>query len=158
MTDRTYVVVGTDGSPHAANAVSWAADEARRRGSSLRIVTVFEKWAELHPRSTEVAADQEKHAEALLTEARATALTRQPELQVDTILRAGLVGEELAAEAEQAELLVTGTRGRGGFAGMLLGSTSRSLAVHSPVPLIAVPGPQAPPTAPIVVGVDGSEA
>lgn len=158
MTDRSYVVVGTDGSPHAANAVSWAADEAQRRQLPLRIVTVFEKWAETHPRSMEVHADQEKQAAALLTESRAAALARHPELQVDTILRAGEVSGALATEAQQAALLVTGTRGRGGFAGMLLGSTSLDLTAGSPVPLIVVPGAQAPSTGPIVVGVDGSEA
>lgn len=157
MTDRSYVVVGTDGSAHAVNAVAWAADEAQRRQVPLRIVTVFEKWAEMRPHSQEVLTEQEKHAAAMLREAKESTLARHPQLEVETILRAGDVTEELAEEANNAAVLVTGSRGRGGFAGMLLGSTSQAMTIRSPVPLVVVPGPQAPASAKVVVGVDGSE-
>src|SRR5699024_6402395 len=105
----------------------------------------------------EVHTEQEKQAAAMLSRAKTSARARHPELQVETILRTGDVTEELAKEANDAAVLVTGSRGRGGFAGMLLGSTSQAMTVRSPVPLVVVPGPQAPAGGRIVVGVDGSQ-
>lgn len=157
MTEQTYIVVGTDGSTHAANAVTWAAHEAQRLGVPLRIVTVFERWAEMRPGSDDVHTVEEQHARGLLDQARDTVLTRFPDLQVETDLRSGEPEEELGRASADALLLVTGTRGRGGFTGMLLGSTSRSLTLRAVPPLVVVPGPLPPPAGPVVVGVDGSE-
>ena len=157
MTDSAYVVVGTDGSAHAGNAVVWAADEAQRRYLPLRIVSVFEEWTSTRPDAEGLRADQEQQATAMLAEAKESTLARYPALQVETVLRIGDVVEELAEQAKTARVLVTGTRGRGGFAGMLLGSTSQALTIRSAAPLVVVPGPPAPDNARIVVGVDGSE-
>lgn len=157
MSARNRIIVGTDGSAHAASAVTWAAAEARRLGMMLRIVTVFEQWIEVRPHSPEVHTEQEKRGLEVLDEAKQACLNRYPELQVETVLRSGDPIEELAQESADAHTMVTGTRGRGGFAGMLLGSTSRSLTVQSRAPLVVVPSHRGPETGPVVVGVDGSE-
>lgn len=157
MSARQQIVVGTDGSAHAAGAVAWAAAEADRRGLPLRIVTVIEQWADVRPHSTQVYTDQEEQALEVLTQAKQAALARHPDLQVETALRSGDIVEELTEESRAAHTMVTGSRGRGGFAGMLLGSTSRSLTVQSGAPLVVVPGQRGPDSGPVVVGVDGSE-
>lgn len=156
MTDSSYIVVGTDGSAHAGNAVAWAAQEAQRRTTPLRIVSVFDEWTSVRPDS-DIHSEQERRAMAMLAETKESTLSRFPALQVETVLRIGDVVEELAEQARTARLLVTGTRGRGGFAGMLLGSTSQSLTTRSAAPLVVVPGPPPPAGARVVVGVDGSE-
>ena len=157
MTEQSCFVVGTDGSTHAANAVTWAAREARRVNLPLRIVTVVQRWAELRLEYSHVHTAQEDHARNLLDRARDTVLTDFPDLNVEAVLRTGEPVEELSQMSSDAHLLVTGTRGRGGFTGMLLGSTSHSLTARSAAPLVVVPGPLPPPTGPVVVGVDGSE-
>lgn len=157
MRDQISIVVGTDGSSHAADAVMWAAREAHRSGLPLRIVTVFQRWAGLRLGSDDVHSAQEEHARELLDEARDTVLTHFADLPVEAVLRSGEPVEELGRMSTDARLLVTGTRGRGGFTGMLLGSTSHSLTAHAAAPLVVVPGPPPPPTGSIVVGVDGSE-
>jgi len=157
MTAQNYIVVGTDGSTHAANAVTWAANEAQRVGRPLRIVSVFEQWAEMRPGIESVHTAQEQHAQGLLEQARDTVRARFPDLEVQTVLRSGHPVEQLGQMSADAELLVTGTRGRGGFTGMLLGSTSHSLTLRSVAPLVVVPGSLPPLAGPVVVGVDGSE-
>ncbi|MER5209003.1 universal stress protein [Streptomyces sp. NPDC002825] len=133
------VVVGVDGSEHSLRALEWALGAAEGLGAPLVVA---------HVRS-----------EALqLGAARIASLGRTPELP-DTVTRAvrtvveerghrlpvryesldGSVTDALPAAARGARLLVTGSRGRGGFASLLLGSTSRTLAMTAPCPLIVVP-------------------
>ncbi|MFD8207897.1 universal stress protein [Streptomyces sp. NPDC059695] len=133
------VVVGVDGSEHSLRALEWALGAAEGLGVPLVVA---------HVRS-----------EALqLGAARIASLGTAPELP-DTVARAvrtlveerghrvpvrydsldGSVTDALPAAAKGARLLVTGSRGHGGFASLLLGSTSRTLAMTAPCPLVVVP-------------------
>jgi nucleotide-binding universal stress UspA family protein len=132
--------VGVDGSEESLRAVEWAAREAERHGSSLRIVS-----APAMPPRMRAQVDPVTVANALRgmsAHALAAALTRTeevaPGLPVDTGLLSGPPAVALAAAAGSASMLVVGARGIGGFAAMILGSVSRYVAVHAACPVIVV--------------------
>jgi nucleotide-binding universal stress UspA family protein len=157
------VVVGVDGSEPALHAVRWAADVARRRHVPVRLVHAqeipvgyapgFVDWHALH----EALAAQ---GQEWLATARRVVAETAPEVAVDVIgVKAGAV-PTLAKESADASLLVLGTRGLGGFTGLVVGSTAVELAMRAHCPVIVVRGTGAdvpPPAAgPVVVGVDGT--
>lgn len=151
------IVVGTDGSGHSADAIEWAASEAARTKLLLRIVYVIEPVdlrAELYEAAQQWAEDAANEA---LESGKKIALESVPGLEVSTAIRRGSVVDELAAEADSAGSLIIGTRGRGGFAGLILGSTSQRIAAHVHTPVIVVRGHEATDFGEIVVGIDGSD-
>ena len=91
---------------------------------------------------------------------RAVALAKQtaPGLPVETELVLGTAAPVLRKLSEQACLIVVGSRGLGGFTGLIAGSVAVALAAHAHCPVVVVRGKEPDPDAPIVVGVDGSEA
>ncbi|MER7134123.1 universal stress protein [Streptosporangium saharense] len=149
-----HVVVGTDGSPSAETAVGWAAEDAARRGGALRIVHVREDWRRGTPQELEETLEGE--ATGVLEAAADLARGRAPGVTVTTSLETGKPVEVLRREAEGAEQLVIGSRGRGGFAGLLLGSVSLSLAGHVDTPVVVVRGEEHEERGEILVGFDGS--
>ncbi|GGM68281.1 universal stress protein [Dactylosporangium sucinum] len=154
---RRPVVVGIDGSPAAFGAVRWAADEALRHGQPLRIVHALE-----------VPVVQEEEAfpdeQRLVLDAAAEARNWQPGLDVTTATSHGSPGSMLVEQSRHASLVVVGSRGRGGFRALLLGSVSLQVAAHAHCPVLVVhhaerwagPEAQLPRHQPIVVGADGS--
>lgn len=132
------VVVGTDGSDHSAGAVEWAAAEAKRRGSELVIVHA---WEPPH-RHTVDAKDRhtssyEVDAQLVLDEA--TAAARGLGIHsVEAALVEGGTAQSLLDLAESADLIVVGSRGRGGFRSMLFGSVAHAVAAHSSCPAAIV--------------------
>ncbi|GAA3070013.1 universal stress protein [Streptosporangium carneum] len=158
-----HVVVGTDGSPSADAAVGWAAQDAARRGCVLRIVHVREAWGRGAESGTHPGFDDSQAEEArnVLDAAKDLARGRAPGVTVETSLEAGKSAEVLRREAEDAEQVVVGSRGRGGFAGLLLGSVSLALAGHVAAPVVVVRGKDVvegdrETRGEIVVGFDGS--
>jgi nucleotide-binding universal stress UspA family protein len=152
------VVVGVDGSESALHAVRWAADEARRRRTGLRLVHAHEipvgyppgfvDWHALH---VALAAQ----GRSWLDQARQAVEDIAPGLVADVVeVKAGAV-PALLAESAHAALVVLGSRGLGGFTGLLLGSTAVELAAHAHCPVVAVRGPY-PGDGPVVVGIDGT--
>lgn len=137
------VIVGFDGSAHAERALDRAADEARRRGAALEILTGW-PWPK-HPLPDYGIQDDEgkllySSARRMMDTAVARARSRAP----DTIMIPSLTTES-AAEAllrcgRTASLTVLGTRGHGGFTGLLLGSVSLRVAAHCTSPLMVVRG------------------
>ena len=134
------VLVGVDGSEESLRAVEWAAMQAKRHGSPLRIVS-----APAMPPRMRAEVDPVTVANALRgmsAQALAAALTRSdevaPGLPVDTGLVSGPPAVALAAAARDASMLVVGARGIGGFTAMILGSVSRYVAVHAACPVIVV--------------------
>ncbi|GAA1388054.1 universal stress protein [Catellatospora chokoriensis] len=157
---RRDIVVGVDGSAAALSAVRLAAHEAARRGRDLRIVHAF-IWPLMH---VNVGASQAvpegglRHdAERLLAEAAATATAAQPDVTTVTELVTGAPASVLLSAARDAELLVLGDRGLGGFTGLLLGSVAVQVTAHSTTPVLVARGEQHA-GGPIVVGVDDSPA
>ncbi|MFF6880042.1 universal stress protein [Streptomyces sp. NPDC012474] len=155
------VVAGTDGSASGLAAVEAAAREARWRGARLRLVHAF-IWPAIHaPLGPSPLGPSEgglrNMVERLLTEAEERARTVAPEVDIS---RAVVTGEPLTvleAQSRAAELVVVGSRGMGGFVGLMVGSTAVHLAAHGRCPVLVV-HEQGEGTGPIVVGVDGSSA
>jgi len=133
------VLVGVDGSPGSATALSLAADEAARRGSPLAVVHAWSVDPVAERRETYVDTEDASRgaAEALLADAAAEARQGHPDLTVEERLVHALDPERVLIEAsEAASLVVVGSRGRGGFTGMLLGSVSQALIHHGRCPVL----------------------
>ncbi|MCE0767631.1 universal stress protein [Pseudonocardia kujensis] len=163
VTARTAVVVGVDGSDTALSAVRWAAAEAEQRGAPLRLVAAVAWRTTYHPRLPALAAEHERQAltrgaEQELQAAAEVARLTAPELAVTTEVLGGQASAVLRDESATAQLVVVGSRGRGGFTGLLLGSVSIAVAAQAVAPVVVVRGETAPhdSAAPIVVGVDDS--
>lgn len=152
------IVVGTDGSPHAARAVEWAAREAGRRGLPLRIVNAVLRWAydtPLSPPPLSGTAALETQARTLVDRSARAAAGAAPGVAVETAVIDGEAAKVLRDAAATAELLVIGSRGLGGFTGLLLGSVGYTLAGRLPCPLVVVREDHVPAHDEVVVGVDG---
>jgi nucleotide-binding universal stress UspA family protein len=137
----SLVVVGVDGSACAREALHFAVEEARLRHARLQIVTA---WA---VPATAYAGMFSPGLEPMLFEQNATAESRKalddarglaPDLQIDATTPNGSAAAELISAAGDADLLVVGSRGHGGFAGLLLGSVSQQLAQHAPCPVVII--------------------
>ena len=156
------VVVGVDGSESALATVRWAAGEATRRDAPLRLVGVLEWSAYRPPAAAGVLPEGDRdvlieHLRKELTGAAAQAHALAPELTVTHHIAVGSPKRVLLDEAGSATLLVLGSRGRGGFTGLLTGSVSMALSAVAPCPVVVVRG-KGVPDGPVVVGVDGSVA
>lgn len=129
------VVVGVDHSPAALAALAAGVDQARRRGQTLVPVYVHGPMelphGAVHAPDIALLEDSERHV--LDAAARAAGGT-----DVQAEVRVGNPVVELLATARPQDLLVLGSRGRGGFSGLLLGSTSTQLAQHAPCPVLVV--------------------
>ena len=150
------VIVGADGSRESLRAVEWAAREAALRGTSLRIVAV----PPLPPRMTSTPATpgtvsdvvEQSTSEALAAAAQQAA-AQQPSLTIETHLVAGAPAEVLTDAAEDAALLVLGSRGAGGFSALILGSVTRYVATHASAPVVVAREEATSAQREIVVGV-----
>ncbi|MBQ0984778.1 universal stress protein [Streptomyces sp. F63] len=129
MTTRR-VVVGVDGSLLAVRALDRAAEEAALRGAALEIG---------------YAVPDPDVAGPVLQTAVSRARTRQPGLEVTAVPLTGDPAHALAERGRDAALTVVGSRGFGGFAGLLLGSVSLRLAAYTESPLLVVRREDAPP-------------
>ena len=139
------IVVGVDGSSGAAEALRFAIAEARLRKSRLVLVAAWQVPAAAYEGGWSMApvtsADFEGPARAALDEAVAGTQADCPDLTVEGALHEGQAAHVLIAAAHDAELLVVGSRGRGGFKGLILGSVSQQCAHHAPCPVAIVPHP-----------------
>jgi nucleotide-binding universal stress UspA family protein len=152
------IIVGTDGTDCGKAAVEWAAGEARRRGLSLRIVHTFEwEWSGAR---YNVGGEYHDIARGLAEAITATAVDQAravaPGIEVEGDTLIGSPAPRLLSLADAAELMVVGSRGRGGFAGLLLGSVSRRVATHASCAVVVVRGRDDADEGPVAVGVDDS--
>ncbi|MFI7448602.1 universal stress protein [Nonomuraea sp. NPDC049714] len=141
------VVVGVDGSAPSTEALEWAAADARRRRLDLRLVHVREQ-----SRFTRETTD---YCAGTLEAARERVRALMNDVQVTTELLAGNVIDSLVAESASADSVVLGSRGLGGFAGLVIGSVSMGVAGHASSPVVIVRGSGAQHGR-VVVGDDGS--
>lgn len=157
---RGRVVVGFDGSAAAREAARWAAAEARARGRGLALVhallppvTTGGLGVGLPP-SLDVIEALERQAGDELAEVAA----EFGDVDVTTRVAIGAPSAVLLEATEDAELVVVGSRGRGGFKGLLLGSVGAQVAAHAQCPVIVHRGVPPAGVARVVVGLDGSPA
>ncbi|MFT4471030.1 universal stress protein [Arthrobacter sulfonylureivorans] len=175
------IVVGVDGSDQSICALVWAAEEAQRRRTPLHVVTAYTVavFAASSMDAGYATLDDSvirEGAEAVLEQA--VAKIEGYNLDVDSRVETGDAAGVLLELSEQAELIVVGTRGRGGFMGRLLGSVSSAVPAHAECPTVTIPLACAPRLGDleievprskeqtvrpediervVVVGVDGSE-
>ncbi|MFI9450796.1 universal stress protein [Amycolatopsis sp. NPDC052450] len=158
--DVRPVVAGVDGSSSALQAARWAATEAARRKAPLSITHACMLIPVQMPPGVDLPRS---YADALteqgrdvLAAAAEAAREAAPEVDVTTELRGGAAAEHLIGRSASAESIVLGSRGLGGFTGLLVGSIAVAVATHGHCPVIVVRGTERPQDAPVVVGVDGS--
>lgn len=160
------VTVGVDGSEQSLNALQFAAQEASNHDLSLNIVTAYSipVFAASSMDAGYASMDDEAfRASALETVQDAASHIKQfvdNGLTVRTFVESGDAAGVLLDFAEEADLMVVGRRGRGGFMGRLLGSVSTAIPAHAKCPTIVVPLTAKDRTNTkdvIVVGVDGSD-
>ena len=129
------VLVGIDGSPASELATEIAFDEASRRGVSL---VALHAWSDLDVSEwpgIDWPATQSM-AEEVLAERLAGWQERYPDVHVRRVVVEAQPARRLVREADRAQLVVVGSRGRGGFAGMLVGSVGETVAQLAKVPVI----------------------
>jgi nucleotide-binding universal stress UspA family protein len=137
------IVVGVDGSKCSHSALRFALEEARIRKVKLSIVVVWHVpltaygtgWA---PSPPNLAEDSEAAANDLLAEALELVKESAGDVKIEPVVREGQTALILIEEAAKAELLVIGSRGRGGFRDLLLGSVSQQCAHHARCPVVIV--------------------
>lgn len=155
MTARP-VVVGVDGSEGSLLALEWAAREAERHGSPLRLVSAPAMPPRMRARKGATPAiGTELHGFAM--RALDAAVTRSkeivPGLVTDTRMLSGPPAVAITEASEGAVMVVVGSRGIGGFTAMLLGSVSRYTAMHATCPVVVVREQSVAVQREIVVGI-----
>ena len=146
MSPSKTIVVGIDGSEPSRHALRWALDEARLRGADLRVVyawpapfNIAGPYEQMGPQYDESAkpADQMVAEELVEHELEAEDVTG---IRTEKRIAQGSPVQALLDAASDADLLVVGTRGRGGFKGLLLGSVSQQCVAHATCPVVVTHG------------------
>jgi len=139
------IIVGVDGSAHSRRALDWAINEAAIRHAPLTVLTVQQVmtsfWAGpvIYPEDAELAG----HARKVTQDETDDALgklaqdTRPPEVTVLAV--PGIPAEEILGAARDADMVVVGSRGAGGFKKLLMGSVASQVAHHAHCPVVVIP-------------------
>jgi nucleotide-binding universal stress UspA family protein len=145
MAEMNQIVVGVDGSDTSRKALAWAYDEAGHHRASLVVVTTWHPpalpmtppYGNLAP---EGYGDQPRQeALDLLERFTSELVPKDPVVDIRTAVEEGKNPAKVLIErSKEADLLVVGSRGHGGFAGMLLGSVSQHLVAHADCPVVVV--------------------
>ena len=145
------IIVGVDGSAGSVAALTFALAEARLRRASVKAVTawtlsyVAAPIGMMAPIDEALIPELQENARAVAQAAVAEAIGSSTDVQVEIDVREGSAAQVLVDAAQGADLLVVGTGGHGGFAGLLLGSVSQQTAHHAPCPVVIVPHPKVKP-------------
>jgi nucleotide-binding universal stress UspA family protein len=136
---RARIVVGLDGSDASTRALECASRQALLTGASLEVVIAWEYpasfgWSPPFPDDYDPAGDAKRAAEQEIAEVLGAERARDVTVSVVE----GNAALELIRAAEGATMLVVGSRGHGGFTGLLLGSVSSHCAAHAPCPVLVV--------------------
>jgi nucleotide-binding universal stress UspA family protein len=149
MPDRGgTIVVGVDGSDPSRKAVHWALSEAAMRGGKLVAVHAWSYYPSLPSDSLDpmlmtpdfnetLGRDADRFVQHEVERLRTDAGAEHVEIEARAV--EGPAASVLVEVAKDADLLVLGTRGHGGFSGLLLGSVSQQVSHHAPCPLVLVP-------------------
>lgn len=150
------IVVGVDGSERSKGALAWALREARAHGARLVTLYAFDytpAWsvyaygegmvappAPSDEEIEEASQDAERHAQGLLERMLADLGDQTAGLDIERLAIADRrPAHALVERSGRSDLLVVGSRGRGGFMGLVLGSVSNQCAQHARCPLVIVP-------------------
>ena len=139
------IVVGVDGSAASDAALEFAIEEAALRGASLRIVCAWEIPSSVAVGGvfpTEMFEAFPEEAQDIVNKALARVTELKSSVTSEGRIVEGHPAEVLLKEAEGADLLVVGSRGRGGFGSLLLGSVSQQIVHHATGPVVVVRQPE----------------
>lgn len=127
------IVVGVDGSENALRALEWAAIQAQRVGAVLEVHSAYGSGYVLH------TPQEVKHAlQPILDQAAIHVAKVAPGAVAEFVKHEGAPVPALIKASKGADLLVVGSRGRGGFTKLMLGSVSQQCAIHAPCPVVIV--------------------
>ncbi|MFJ6618656.1 universal stress protein [Kitasatospora sp. NPDC091335] len=149
MSANPRIVVGVDGSPASEQALRWAIDYAKAVGGAVHAIAAWEYpafygWAGQGVPTVETF-NPEELAGQTLTETIAKVAGDDAGVRITESVMPGNAAQVLLEAAKGAALLVVGSRGLGGFSGVLLGSVSRHLTEHAPCPVVVVREGQSAP-------------
>nr|WP_163549910.1 universal stress protein [Candidatus Frankia nodulisporulans] len=133
--DRRPIVVGVDGSDPSCAAVRWAADQAIAREAPLYLINAYRVYIAPFAPPTEYFVSLHQDAEQLLADTVTATLDDDLDLDLHLIAVDDSASRALLLAAQDAQLLVVGTRGHGGFAELVLGSTAHQCVLHAPCPV-----------------------
>jgi nucleotide-binding universal stress UspA family protein len=142
------IVVGTDGSRSACAAVVWAAREAALREAELHIIHAWTPGLAAYPSPWYTPSDvgveasmeaSQTIAERICDGAREQAAKEAPDVPIRAEAIEGGSTQVLLDQSADADLLVVGARGHGGFIGLVLGSVSDQCTRHAHIPVVVVP-------------------
>ena len=142
MSRWSTIVVGVDGSPGSRTALKWAAAEAAEHGADLTVLNVWEHT--LLPPAGSVSVSEHYVPEPSqstageLLQVIKEELGEDPPVVVRPNVKQGRPAKVLIDESANADLLVVGKRGHGGFAGLVLGSVSQHVAAYGKCPVVVV--------------------
>lgn len=144
------IIVGVDGSDHSRYALGWAMREAAKHQLPLTVMSIHPPpvrpltgiyWG-LHS-YPEGSFDPERARTAVqdfVDKVASETGEAPPEITISVL--EGDAAEELVRASQDAEMLVVGSRGSGGFTRLLLGSVSSQVAQHASCPVVLIPGPR----------------
>lgn len=140
------IIVGIDGSAHSQRALEWAVKEAAVHQLPLTVLTVFRTPVSFwggpvgYPEADAVDAGKarDEARDAADKAIAAVGGERPPQVQVQALT--GVPAEELISMSKDADMLVVGSRGTGGFTRLLLGSVSTQVVHHAHCPVVIIPG------------------
>ena len=145
------IIVGVDGSEHSRHALAWAIREAAQHHAPLTVITVQRAsvrpateiyWPKPdYPDGTRVEAESVRKAVRKLVD-EAAAETGEPVPDVTVTVTTGNPAEELVRASRDADMLVVGAHGSGGFATLLVGSVSSQVVHHAAAPVVVVRAPR----------------
>jgi nucleotide-binding universal stress UspA family protein len=137
------IIVGFDGSDHSRRALDWAVREAAEWQLPLTVIAVHRAaggfWAGplIYPPDTDLNAQARENAEEETGKALANAAAQPASVTVRAVC--GVPAEELIEASKDADMIVVGSRGTGGFSRLLLGSVSVQVVHHAHCPVVVVP-------------------
>lgn len=138
------IIVGIDGSGHSERALEWAINEAAIRNAPLTVLTVHQAvvgyWgsAVAYP-GDHALAEKSRQAAQEATDNALAGLGQSRPASVTVQAVNGIPAEELVAAGKDADMIVVGSRGAGGFARLLLGSVSTQVTHHAHCPVVIIP-------------------
>jgi nucleotide-binding universal stress UspA family protein len=139
------IIVGIDGSGHSRSALEWAMKEAAMRHAPLTVLTVQQAVAGFwgSPVVFPGDADLAEHARKRAQEETDKVLDKLPALarplSVTVVSTIGAPAEEILKAAKDADMVVVGSRGAGGFRKLLMGSVSTQVSYHAECPVVVIP-------------------
>ena len=138
------IIVGIDGSVYSRRALEWAISEAAIRRTPLTVLTVHQAiagyWAQKVDLAEHASKAAQEEADSVLDKLGAG--SRPPSVSVQAVV--GLPAEEILSAAQDADMIVVGSRGAGGYKKLLMGSVSVQVTHHAHCPVVVIPAKAEP--------------